>query len=310
MLQKREDDLRRRREHVEKLLRWHQRLDDEEHEVREMERLLMMFSATDTYNSSRLTSNENLDVIQQKMRARAIKMAPNQHPESFDRDIENAPAPINRASLAQKQQKHIRDIEESLRTLQNISARSITPQSDGSSLIEESVQVGGKQLNRLWKRLTGRTEEKFTPSKVYVLSKQHLENIYEEAKEAVLKRFDAGLGWNKIMDTSSIVGDGENKSVDTFDKEIISDLENGSSGQPLELLDSRRTELQRSASDPGKQNFDFYCLSAQKLKFFNSARKKRLSSLNYQIYEYVISVFSIQAQCITCKRILLNWYHL
>lgn len=121
MLQKREDDLRRPREHVEKLLRWHQRLDDEEHEVREMKRLLMMFSATDTYNSSRLTSNENLDVIQQKMRARAIKMAPNQHPESFDRDIENAPAPINRASLAQKQQKHIRDIEESLRTLQNIS---------------------------------------------------------------------------------------------------------------------------------------------------------------------------------------------
>lgn len=199
MLQKRENDLRSRREQVERLLQWHQRLDDEEHEVREMEQLLMLYCGRDAYqpiSKSPLNQRES-----NKKKMRAIQ---NQNSENNE-NVSN-----NSSNEIMKSHKHIQIIEDSLRTLQNISSRSaVASESDD----DESVRVHGKQLNRLWRRLTGRSEEKYVAGQVYVLRKQDLERIYEEAKLIVLAKFNADREFKNILDSSSIIEEREIKST-------------------------------------------------------------------------------------------------
>lgn len=51
---------------------------------------------------------------------------------------------------------------------------------------EETVEVSGSKLNKLWHRLTGFDERKFPPTEIFHLSKQDLGRFYEDAKEVVL----------------------------------------------------------------------------------------------------------------------------
>lgn len=168
------------------MLQWHQRLDDEEIEIREMERLVMMYC------------EENAKPASSAMQAIQMKSGPeylNKHePSSNSRNHEQ-----------------IKEIEESLKTLHSISSRGNSSERDNS---EDSVQIPGKYLNRLWKRLTGETEEKYAPAKEYVLNKGDLENMYENAKFVVLRRFDAQHDFQQLLNSSSIADEKpDNKSV-------------------------------------------------------------------------------------------------
>ena len=201
MLQRREHELQKRRDHVENLLKWHQRLDDEEREVLEMERVLMLFSQTEAYGSK-----------QSLVPAARLAKIPKPLSNGLDRSTDLA----ERSSSEMRQQKQIAEIEKSLKTLQNISTRSVTSTEDGQSSVvgEDSVEVDGKKLNKLWRRLTGRHEEKFQPGRRYNLSKSDLENLYEEAKSVVLQKFDSGTEIQRLMESSSILSQDTAKEVE------------------------------------------------------------------------------------------------
>lgn len=145
MLKKREKELQARRTHVEHLIRWHQRLDDEEKAVIRMEKQLMDYS---------------------KGKAAA----------SLDE-----PA---------RQEEKIQNIERSINIL-----HSLTNDTGGESneTKDVCVHVSGSKMNKLWRRLTGENREKFDTQKRFKFSKEDLENIYEEAKRTVVKRFDSSI---------------------------------------------------------------------------------------------------------------------
>lgn len=154
---KRETELRKRRENVEHLLKWHQKLNEEEENVAELEQQIF------NYNFARINNNT---VTKE------------------DRTTHNC--------------KKIRQIERSIRILQNISLTS----GDNSSTIEESVEISGSQMNKLWKRLTGHREPKFDVMLNYRMSKTDLERIYEEAKTTVLREFEDNNKIGRLMDDS------------------------------------------------------------------------------------------------------------
>ena len=145
ILQRREQELQKRRQHVERLLQWHKRLDLEEQEVLQLERKLMLSTRhSDSFTTER--SNNNRDL------------------------------------------KHIKEIEQSLEVLQNV-----TSSNENLNGSKECVEVTGEKLNKLWRRLTGEASEKFAPTKLFSLDKSDLAGIYEEAKDIVLKRFKNGI---------------------------------------------------------------------------------------------------------------------
>lgn len=142
MLRKREKELQSRRTHVEHLIRWHQRLDDEEKAVIRMEKQLMDYS---------------------KGKA---------------------------ASHPAKQEQQIQTIERSINILQSLTNGT----GDESQETKDAcVHVSGSKMNKLWRRLTGENCEKFDTQKRFKFSKEDLENIYEEAKRTVVKRFDSSI---------------------------------------------------------------------------------------------------------------------
>lgn len=147
LLQRREEELRQRRQHVEHLIRWHKRLDDEEQAVLDMERKLMAQT-----NEARRNQPE---------------------PDSIRR-------------------KQIANIEHSIEVLQSMSGRRSSRSDD-----EDRVNVSGSKLNRLWRRLTGDSAQKFEPTRRYVLTKPDIEGLYEEAKLVVIGQFAEGP---KVLD--------------------------------------------------------------------------------------------------------------
>lgn len=149
--------MRTRRNHVEHLMQWHRRLDAEEQEVFEMERFIMKQNSTG-YQSPLAAIRESSDQSQSS----------------------------SGHSTIQKYTK-IKEIENSLTMLQSISTTSI----DGNDH-EERVEASGHRLNKLWRRLTGQTDLKFNPNDRYKLSKLDLEKLYEDAKIAVLMKFNSG----------------------------------------------------------------------------------------------------------------------
>jgi hypothetical protein len=70
-----------------------------------------------------------------------------------------------------------KSIEESLRVLEKIKD---TPD-------EDSVDISGAKLNKLWHRLTGVNEKLYQPLEIYHLKKHDVAQFYEEAKEVVLQ---------------------------------------------------------------------------------------------------------------------------
>lgn len=71
----------------------------------------------------------------------------------------------------------VKSINKSLKMLDNVEI----------SHDNESVDVGGSKMNKLWYRLTGFDEKKFIPNEIYRFTKRELAEFYENAKEAVLE---------------------------------------------------------------------------------------------------------------------------
>lgn len=209
MLQRRENELRRRREHVEKLLKWHQRLDVEEQEVMKMEQMIMFISTSDVYQT---TSHEQINETVAITLHQHTKRT-NCHTDEasvHERSLSNVSDTITmeRTRFEHKKQKQIQKIEKSLNTLKMVSSRSISSDIDGS-IVDDVVEIYGRQLNKLWKRLTGQYEEKYTPDKVYTLSKLDLEHMYEQAKLVVLKQFHVNEEFKRrLIDNSMSIIDG------------------------------------------------------------------------------------------------------
>lgn len=240
MLQKRENELRLRREHVEKLLNWHQRLDVEEQEIMKMEQMVMMLTTAttnDTYTGDEQhVQNDNLAITVHRSHTKAIT-ANQQQQQPNDSQRECVSSSNNTSmQMNEKREKHIRKIEKSLQMLHNISARSVSSDTgavDSNNDDEQRVEVSGRQLNRLWKRLTGQFDEKFAAQQVYTLTKVDLEELYEEAKVFVLKKFHAieinKLINNSIHNSSSVLGEFDQSplvdEVSGGDKNVTTDKE-------------------------------------------------------------------------------------
>lgn len=102
--------------------------------------------------------------------------------------------------LIVKDQKRFNKIENSLKTLLNISS---------ADLNDHFVEASGIKMNRLWKRLTGENCLKFDPTISYNLSKTDLENLYEEAKVFVAKQFDDHKNLKTLLENSVIRSDSD-----------------------------------------------------------------------------------------------------
>lgn len=176
-LAEREARLRQRRAHVESLVRWHQRLDDEESAVAAMEAKLMACS-------------------NRGGRPKQLQQQKRQTPSEQSLAIDEGPSlqPLGDSRRRRSQQLQIQSIEHSLEVLHAL------PTSDGrfncndsrsaATADVERVSVSGTKMNRLWRRLTGETACKFIPERSYQLSKADISSIYEEAKRCVLGQFD------------------------------------------------------------------------------------------------------------------------
>ncbi|XP_053961933.1 uncharacterized protein LOC128865690 [Anastrepha ludens] len=177
LLQKRELDLRRRREHVERLMQWHRRLDQEEADVLQMENALLTYS---THKSQYKPVNPGEGEKERLNHAGVV--------------------PLKNISTHKKSQRRLKEIEDSLRELNSISSAHTTAGSneesreDSKSSAVDCVRTTGIKLNKLWRRLTSQQIEKYEPNKHYQLSKPDLERLYEAAKLAVLEDFARNEG--------------------------------------------------------------------------------------------------------------------
>lgn len=79
--------------------------------------------------------------------------------------------------LLNKSIEMAKSIDKSLKVLEKIETTSDN----------ETVEVSGAKLNKLWHRLTGVDEKLYQPQEVYHLSKRDLAQFYEDAKEVVLQ---------------------------------------------------------------------------------------------------------------------------
>lgn len=237
MLEKRETALRRRREYVEKLITWHQRLDVEEEKVEKMEQIVMMISTSSVYNAVTPQADDSFA-------ERPNRLEPLHHLSSS-----TVQSSLERTSNDEKHQKHFKKIEESLRTLQNISARSI------SSANDDIVEVSGRHLNKLWKRLTGESESKFDPSTVYDLRKADLEKLYEEAKMVVLSKFAINNDFKKVIDVStSFIEDGAQSREKIDNQSTVSETQ----GPDVPSLDLKTSEEEGEQTNQNDSDQGYY----------------------------------------------------
>ncbi|XP_037956628.1 uncharacterized protein LOC119686195 isoform X2 [Teleopsis dalmanni] len=181
LLKKREEDLRKRREHVQNLIQWHQRLDQEEAEVLELERLLL--KCNNAQPNTLQTTNTDTDTT-------AIYLN-NIIGNKVSDKKENTSNKQTESKRSKKMERHLKEIENSLRELNTLSSSSTAVQNDINSSTEsvDYVRISGHKLNKLWRRLTSQQIDKFEPCKRYKVCKTDLEKIYEEAKIAVLHDF-------------------------------------------------------------------------------------------------------------------------
>lgn len=230
MLQRRENELRQRRQHVEKLLKWHQRLDIEEQEVIKMEQMIIFISTSDVYQTT--TSHEHVnDAVAITVQHHSQRTNRHHHHSDevsvHERSLANVTDldSMEQARAEHKKQKQIHQIEKSLNTLKMISAHSISSDiENGSNMCDDVVEIFGRQLNKLWKRLTGECVEKYTPEKVYTLSKYDLEQLYEQAKSVVLKQFHANEEFKRrLIDNSSIIDGSQNNNISLLQLSEVND---------------------------------------------------------------------------------------
>lgn len=214
ILEEREHELNKRRERIDKLMNWHQRLDLEEQKIAEMEQKVMMISIA-------------------SMKSKPTEYAGNSSLNSID--------------SATQGNRHVKKIEEGLKTLRSITPRSLSTDHD------DVVEINGRHLNKLWKRLTGENLQKFDPTTTHELSKFDLENIYEEAKNVVVQKFternelkhliDASLSQIEYSNESKIIDNKENDKTISEENKLV---------PPLDL--KATTDESDAASSPAKPN--------------------------------------------------------
>lgn len=148
------------------MIRWHQRLNREEDDLLEMERMLM------TYTIDQPTHSK--DQITDKSATQSPRKAP-------------------------QEIRKIKNIEKSLHLLQNMSSTSVTTNGEE---IEDVVEASGNRLNKLWRRLTGENSDKFNADQHYKLNKFDLERMYEDAKNVVIVKFQKSKDIGPLNDLS------------------------------------------------------------------------------------------------------------
>ncbi|KAL9875686.1 LOW QUALITY PROTEIN: uncharacterized protein ACN427_013749 [Glossina fuscipes fuscipes] len=193
LLRKREDDLRKRRQHVERLLQWHQRLDEEEAEVLHLEEQLLN------------CNNNNDNGLQTGCKLESTEKLTGVGYEHSDPGPKKS-LQTRRSSRARKMERRVIEIDKSLRDLSHISSIGSSTGTNSMAMGQNSdentasvatiemeyVRTTGNKLNKLWRRLTSQQLEKYDPARRYKLCKADLEQLYEEAKLAVLREFAHG----------------------------------------------------------------------------------------------------------------------
>lgn len=104
----------------------------------------------------------------------------------------------------------MKSIDKSLKVLENVEI----------SHEDETVDVRGEKMNKLWFRLTGIEEEKLAKDETYHLTKKDLEKFYEEAKERVLESdlkllLEASMTHHKVTEKESLP-ESNQSDVDTM----------------------------------------------------------------------------------------------
>ncbi|XP_055597003.1 uncharacterized protein LOC129747015 [Uranotaenia lowii] len=180
ILQRREEELNKRRQHVQALLDWHQKLDREEQELLDIERSLLQFNQRKLVVPSTTAVESNAAMLN---RIRSIDQ-----------------------SLQTLQAIPVKDS----------GAHSGGGDSETTSG-DDKVQAYGNKLNRLWYRLTGIKEARYEPGRSYSLTKSSLERLYEDAKLRVLEGFRENQDMRKVLLEQSVAG---LNSSDSFDNNV------------------------------------------------------------------------------------------
>lgn len=230
ILRKREDELQKRRAHVENLIKWHQRLNREEEELMEMEGMLMAFT----------TEHHPID--------QSCEQSSSKSPRKIPHDA-----------------KKIKNIEKSLHLLHNMSSTSVTTNGEA---IEDEVQASGKRLNKLWRRLTGEDVDKFNATAEYKLTKFDLEGMYEEAKNVVLLKFSKNKDFAPMKDLSQSLGSVQQADEKSIHEEDVSvaqvttdEISQSSIIPSLDLNfseESKTDSMVETNVEASKSNDDFY----------------------------------------------------
>lgn len=203
--------MQKRREQVQNLIEWHQRLDIEEDE------LILMEKGLEKYNL-----HKNVSTV-------------DSYSNKTTTDI------VDVSHLIIKDQKRFNNIENSLNVLSNISSAKSN---------DHFVEVSGVKMNRLWKKLTGTNDLKFDQKIIYKLSKTDLEKLYEEAKSFVVKQFDDHKNLKKLLENSEIRSDSDGtlRSVKINESKAVS-LESNNSIQYSSDFVSYEMDLAGSQSE-------------------------------------------------------------
>lgn len=210
-------------------MRWHQKLDQEERDIIEMEKLLLGCNIQKVSHKENVVLDE-IDNINLIKRRRSITSGKE---SAEDKDRKS----LDSSQVSQKNRK-LKKIEKSLKMLQNISNTSIEVEAN-----DDIVDVTGRDLNKLWTRLTGHQTEKFEPSKNFHWNKSDLEKLYEEAKKVVLEDFDETSKFKHLFDNTPKK---KNQTVDKIETDFstMNSIENiateeDSGGAEHELQDVR-----------------------------------------------------------------------
>lgn len=111
---------------------------------------------------------------------------------------------------------------------------------------EETIEVPGAKLNKLWCRLTGSDELKYEPSDVYFLGKQDFAQFYEDARDFVLQS-DLKL----LLETSALPQISTPEAEESSDrKEVPNKQDNESDVSTMNSIANIETEEEFPGSHP------------------------------------------------------------
>uniref|UniRef100_A0A182P2W1 Uncharacterized protein n=1 Tax=Anopheles epiroticus TaxID=199890 RepID=A0A182P2W1_9DIPT len=201
ILLRREEELRKRKEHVQRLLEWHRKLEREEEELIAVEDRLL------AYNSRKLESGSSHTPRKEKSIEARVESI-----EKSLKILESIPTAVVR-----------KDVE-----LQRMDEESQDHYFVGNEVEEEVVLTRGSKLNRLWYRLTGVKEQRYEPSRNYPVTRLHMAALYEDAKRCVLEGFQRNDVQLKESLLEQSIGINHREGSETVANTTASVEENGS----------------------------------------------------------------------------------